>query len=211
MNELKSLTLNGKKYDCFVDPVARENGGGPASSLSKKQINALDALFKAASYIEDVSEAYAAFRNAFGLTDPEWEVIEFEAVKIGTISMYDAGMTIDTSYGTRATLVPIGIYLEKGCTYTFSLGNVSDKYSFGVQIFVAESAGLTFPYRSGGLNYYEGVTERIVDAGWKNTEYTYTPDRDNCILAVNFKNSSNTALNESNYTEIYENFTVKKL
>lgn len=30
MNELKSLTLNGKKYDVFVDPVARENGGGSA-------------------------------------------------------------------------------------------------------------------------------------------------------------------------------------
>lgn len=28
MNELKSLTLNGKKYDCFVDHVARGQGGG---------------------------------------------------------------------------------------------------------------------------------------------------------------------------------------
>lgn len=27
MNEMKSLTLNGKKYDCFVDSVARENIG----------------------------------------------------------------------------------------------------------------------------------------------------------------------------------------
>lgn len=29
-NELKSLTLNGKKYDSFVDQTARENGGGSA-------------------------------------------------------------------------------------------------------------------------------------------------------------------------------------
>lgn len=28
MNELKSLTLNGKKYDSFPDQTARENGGG---------------------------------------------------------------------------------------------------------------------------------------------------------------------------------------
>ena len=27
---MKSLTLNGKKYDCFVDPVARKSGGGVA-------------------------------------------------------------------------------------------------------------------------------------------------------------------------------------
>lgn len=214
MSELKSLTLNGTKYDCFVDSVARENGNGSAASLSTKQINALDALFKSASYTEDVSAKYAAFREAFGLDKPEVEVteetIDFDDVRIGTVSFYSNGGMNISYYDNRATLVPIGIYLEKGKTYTFSLGNISDKYSFGVQTFAAESAGLTFPYSSAGTHYYEGVTERIVDSGWKNADYTHTPDRDNCILAVNFKLKTDATLEESNLAEILENFTIKK-
>lgn len=40
-------------------------------ALSAKQINALDELFKATSYIKDVSAEYAAFCDAFGLVSPD--------------------------------------------------------------------------------------------------------------------------------------------
>lgn len=47
---------------------AKKFGGG---SLSKEQINALDALFNAASYVKDVSAEYAAFCDAFCLSEPD--------------------------------------------------------------------------------------------------------------------------------------------
>lgn len=37
MNEMKSLTLNGKKYDGFVDPVARQNASGKSAVLYTEQ------------------------------------------------------------------------------------------------------------------------------------------------------------------------------
>ena len=30
MTEMKSLTLNGKRYNSFIDQTARQNGGGSA-------------------------------------------------------------------------------------------------------------------------------------------------------------------------------------
>jgi hypothetical protein len=61
MSFVRSYALRG-----FFDGNG-ESGGGSATSLSKQQINALNALFKAASYTKDVSAEYAAFCEAFGI------------------------------------------------------------------------------------------------------------------------------------------------
>ena len=47
---------------------ALEAGGTGSGGLSTAQVTALDNMFKMATYAEDVSGAYAAFREAFGLT-----------------------------------------------------------------------------------------------------------------------------------------------
>lgn len=46
---------------------ALEVGGAGSGGLSTAQVTALDNMFKLATYAEDVSGAYAAFREAFGL------------------------------------------------------------------------------------------------------------------------------------------------
>lgn len=212
MSEMKSLTLNGKKYTSFVDSVARANTGGPATSLSKEQINALDALFKAASYIKDVSAEYAAFCVAFGLTNPDEPSDNIvQGIKKGSVSFENGAMTVNTGMGIRATIVPIGQYLEKGKPYRFSIGSLAGSYYYGVQILTAESAGLTFPYADdSGIITFNGVTNRIVDTGWMVDDYVYTPDTENCILAVNFKNFSNGSMDSNDYATLLENFTIKE-
>lgn len=80
MNEMQSLTLNGKKYDSFRDQTARQqleemknNGSdsGQNVNLSTAQIEALHGMFKVCAYddTKDVSGAYATFLTAFGITD----------------------------------------------------------------------------------------------------------------------------------------------
>lgn len=195
---------------------ARKNiGAMPANaviSLTSEQINALDALFKAASYVKDVSVEYAAFCDAFSLVSPDDppEDAVVPSIKKGSVSFENGLMGLSGQLDSRATLVPIGRYLEKGKTYRFSLGNIATKYYYGVQILVAESAGMEFPYVPDTITNYSGVTERIIDTGWMTTDYTYTPDTDNCILAVNFKSNPVAALNDSNYAEILENFVFEE-
>jgi hypothetical protein len=78
----------------YADKKAEELAG----SLSTKQVNALDALFKAASYIKDVSAEYAVFCEAFGLIgpDPQW-VIGFAYSDGGYISVYGPARAIYVS------------------------------------------------------------------------------------------------------------------
>ncbi len=230
MKEMR--TLNG--YE-IVDAKAREeisaikeNGGGDASDsggLSEDAVSLLIEILRKATYAEDVSDQITSLSRILGgNTDEPVEPDEPDvpdepvepdvpSVKTGTVSFENGTMHL-VMYINRATLIPIGQYLEKGKTYKFSLGDIADRYYYGVQIMAAESAGLTFPYVDTELNqytYYKGVTARIVDSGWMRTEYTYTPDADNCILAVNFKNNDNTAMDESNYTEIFESFVFEEI
>lgn len=274
MNEMKSLTLNGKQYDSFLDQAARKEleqkqpkgnyltehqklktingqslvGDGdveiPGSaegavlyteqdltpeqqeqarqnigamsadatiSLSTKQINALDALFKVAAYTEDASAAYKAFCDAFGLTNPNEpsENVVVQAIKIGSVSFEGGAMKLSTDSDARATLVPIGQYLKNGVTYKFSLGSLKGTYNYGIQVMVAKSAGITFPYVGVAMTY-DGVTERVVDSGYITNDYVDEPDRDNCILAVNFKKIDGTSMGDSDYATILENFTIEE-
>lgn len=271
MNEMQSLTLNGKKYDSFPDQAARNgleqkqpkgnyvktiNGATPDEngnvqieipnsgqeavlyteqelteeqqeqarknigampedaeiSLSTKQINALDALFKAASYVKDVSAEYAVFCEAFGLVNPDdpSEDVVVQSVNIGSTSYSgDNTLSIATDWDARATLIPVGQYLKKGKTYKFSLGSLAGSYSYGVQILTATAAGLKFPYTGSSIRY-SGVTERLVDTGYIKVDYIYTTDVDNCIFAVNFSKSG-ASMNASDYATIAENFTIEEI
>lgn len=192
----------------YADKKAEESAG----SLSTKQVNALDALFKAASYIKDVSAEYAVFCEAFGLTNPDEpsEDVVAPSVKRGSVLFVNSKMSLNGTATERATLVPIGQYLEKGTAYKFSLGEAASTYMHGIQAFVAESANMVFPHADYNV-IYDGVTEKLIDSGWITTDFIYTPDKDNCILAVNFKRADDSTMNDSDYALLYESFTIEKI
>lgn len=195
---------------------ARANIGAMSANaviaLSKAQVNALDALFRAASYIEDVRTKYAAFCDAFGIVipdEPSHNVV-VESVKEGSVTFENNMLKIGTGWNARATLVPVGQYLKKGTTYKFSLGSIANTYYHGVGVLVAESAGKEFPYTGSTVNY-GGVTEMIVNSGYMTSDFEYTPDRDNCVLIVNFKKSGDATMNENDYATIAENYTIEQI
>lgn len=192
-------------------------GGGSATSLSKQQINALDALFKAASYIKDASAEYAAFCDAFGLVnpdEPEDRAVVIDDIRLGAVSFTNGHMAVGTQAAhvrARATLIPIGQYLKVGATYRVSLGSASNAYFFGVVVYVAQYADITFDYEAEQFKEYTNVTDRVIDDGWMNTDYTFTVNKENCILAVNFKNSTNSGLSEDDYKTLLDNFTIEEV
>lgn len=56
-----------KYYAPTQPPFDDDDAGGGSGGLTKAQINALDGLFKIATYKTDPTTAYAAFKSAFGL------------------------------------------------------------------------------------------------------------------------------------------------
>lgn len=135
----------------------------------------------------------------------------FDDIVIGySVSSYENALTIDSrggGFNNRATIIPIGKYLQNGLTYKFSLGELTGYY-YGVQIFTAHSSGLTFDYEFNALTSHANCP-RIVDTGWKNVDYTYKAEAENLILAVNFKNSSSSNLTETDRAALLENFTIE--
>lgn len=109
----------------------------------------------------------------------------------------------------RATLLPIGQYLKKGRTYKFSLGAVASSYYYGVMVFQAVDAGLTFNASAAETINNYGVSGLTLDSGWKNAEYTYTPITDNQVLCVNFKNDK--LMTSADIAVLLENFTVEEV
>lgn len=179
--------------------------------LTKAEKNLILVLFENATYTSDtMGEIFSQLKSLWnGGEDNPDEPFEFD-VKMGTISYANNAMTLTQASGKRATVVPIGQYLEQGQTYRFSIGNLATSYYYGVQVFTAESDGLTFPYVYEDTSF-EGVTARIVDTGWMNSDFEYTPNAENCILAVNFKSNPEAEINESNCEEILKNFVIEKV
>lgn len=85
MNELKSLTLNGKKYDCFVDQEARENAVSKAAvlfteqTLTEEEKNQARENIGAASGSEvtDIKTGLNCFTEIIGTLHP----VDFETIK----------------------------------------------------------------------------------------------------------------------------------
>jgi hypothetical protein len=223
MKEMK--TLNG--YE-IVDAKAREEinsiketGGGASDSdgLSEDAVSLLIDILRKATYTEVVSDQITSLSEILGgnTNEPDEpvepdvpDVPEGNSIKRGGVSYENNELKIGVDWDARATLIPIGQYLEKGKTYKFSLGSIAGTYQYGVQIMVADSAGKTFPYTGTAVSY-SGVTERIIDTGYISNAYTYTPDVDNCILVVNFRKGNDASMGESDYTTLAENFTIEEI
>ena len=190
-----------------ADIELEEKGGATGGGLNTEAANLLIYILKCATYTEDVSYRITRLSEILGDNTDDGGIV-VQSVKLGSTSYSNNQLTVSVGWDARATLIPIGQYLEKGKTYKFSLGSIAGTYLYGVQIMVADSAGKTFPYTGTAMNY-SGVTERIIDTGYITADYTYTPDRDNCILAVNFSKSGGASMGESDYITLAENFTIE--
>lgn len=133
-----------------------------------------------------------------------------EAVVRGSCS-FSTGLHYNGNANYRATVTPVGQYLENGKTYRFSLGSVSSVYRYGVQILVASEPGLTFPVEDGQEVLYTSVTSRTVDTGWLQADYQYTATGENLILAVNFKHTDEAILGQEDYAALLENFVIEEV
>lgn len=189
---------------------ARKNIGamseGTVASLSRKQVNALDALFRVAFYTKkDVSSVYAAFCDAFGIVPPV--VYQNEIKKGSCLFTAPSSINVDATRATRATLIPIR-YLTKGKTYKFSLGSVASSYLYGVNILLAREAGLKFDYVDGRSTVYDGIVSIEEDSGWTRFDLEYAISKENCVLSVGFRNNDSTALTEADYELIQNNFVL---
>lgn len=140
--------------------------------------------------------------------------ITVAAILQGTTS-YITGSGLQLSAASnhlhRATVIPVGQYLEKGKTYRFSIGDAAPDYYFGVQIMTASEAGLTFPRVEGESVVYSGVTSRLVDTGWIQEDYEYTAQQDNLIFTMNFRNSANANLNTSEFALLMANVVIEEV
>ncbi len=145
-------------------------------------------------------------------TAKEMMTVTVEQIVKGTTSFVDgSGLQVNGQSEYRATMLPAGQYMRKGNAYRFSLGDAKSTYKYGVQIMLANGAGLTFPYVPEVVTFYDSVTNRIVDSGWQTEDYFYTADGDNRILLVNFKRVDEEVLGESDYAVLMEHFTVEEV
>ena len=96
----------------------------------------------------------------------------------GTAQLDNNSMRAHTYFGDTApaqyyadTNYDFGVPLQKGVSYVINLDSSVPEAFYGPQIYDASASS------------------RLVDAGWKNagTQYTYTPEKDNLYLYVNFK------------------------
>lgn len=124
----------------------------------------------------------------------------------------NSGMYINISSSTlpRATLVPVGQYLEKDKTYKFGLGEASTNYYYGIQIFTASQSDLKFEITD-ETQYFDSVPTRNIDTGWIKDDYEYTVTDDNQVLAVNFKSNDSRTLAEDDREVLLANFMIEEV
>lgn len=189
---------------------ARENIG-----VTNTERTLLFNLFKKAAFAENASEEIASLKSLWGIKDKL-----FKTIKLGNstgfvggrgLVIYGGELASPNNY-TRATLNPIGIYLKNGTTYKIGIGDAASGFNFGVLVLQANAPDLLF---TPGANYseisYASVTSKLADPGWRTADYTYTATRDNLILCVNFRNSSNTAMTQSDIEILLENFVFEEV
>lgn len=102
MSELKSLTLNGKKYDAFVDPVARENG----SSLTVVDIGEI-VLTSGEHDLVLTADVEAALTKAIEAGKPF--ILSFTDIRTGEALTVSAVAAVAESGGIADVIALLGL------------------------------------------------------------------------------------------------------
>ena len=142
----------------------------------------------------------------------EEKTLRADQVNKGSVSYIDnTGMQINASSEWRATVLPVGQYLEAGKTYRFGLGSIRDTYAYGIMVVAASGPDLTFPYVADSVVWYNTVIARMLDSGWMQEDYTYTAAQENLVLAVNFKRVNGDILGAEDYELLQANFELEEV
>ncbi len=185
MTELKSLTLNGNKYDSFVDETARtaaneakelaQNTGG---GLTAAQINALDGLFKACAYIkEDVSTEYNAFITAFttgGGEDVEPDIPEPEITLVSISATYTGGNVVVGTALTELTGITVTATYSDGTIANITDYTLTGTIGEGNNIITVSYGGKTTTFTVVGVADEEenAVVYNVFDGEYVNSGYS---------------------------------------
>lgn len=138
------------------------------------------------------------------------DALRVDSVARGTVSFVTSvGLYINANSALQATMLPIGQYLKNGNTYRFGMKLYPNPYSYNIQIMLASKPGATFPYVAGSTASYNIVTNRLSNTPWTQAALTYTAERDNLVLAVNFKRTDGDSMTEADYDVLQDAFFIE--
>lgn len=177
MPEMKSLTLNDKTYDCFVDSVARTLASATAviKSASGESVT-----------VTDASDVNLYGLRIFGKTTQDG--VPTPDAPVDLVNVGDGGnITVDVTGENDAQSMTIttpnglpGIPVSKGGNYTDANGQqwICDEIDLARGVYVKRIDSFTFPIaemnnkesfpgweRAGIAKYYPGVNNYISTAG----------------------------------------------
>lgn len=144
----------------LIDAKVAESGGG----LTAEQITALDNLFKIAVYTADATAAYAMFKIAFGIEEPEEpDEPDTPEVTLTSISaVYSGG---DVPVGTTVsalTDVVVTAYYSDGTSATVTGYILSGMITEGSNTITVSYGGMTTTFVVTGTTSGETETETLV-------------------------------------------------
>lgn len=133
-----------------------------------------------------------------------------DAIRKGTVSFVNnMGLQVNASSTWRGTVVPIGQYLRVGTSYRFSLGTSSSLYAYSIVIMTVTGPDCSFPYVADKTICYDSATESHLDSGWIQTDYVFTPPKENLIVAINFKRANGAEMTQDDYDILIDNFLLE--
>ena len=158
------------------DKIPSEVGG-----LTAAQISALDGMFKIASYTEDPTAAYSAFKVAFGLDESGGEVEPDEPenpdVTLTSIAVKYSGGDVDvgTELSDLTGIVVTATYSD-GSTRAVSGYTLSGEIAEGVNIITVSYGGLTATFTVTGVaeTVTYTVTNNLTNVTNSNTQTELT-------------------------------------
>jgi len=163
------------------------NGSGGNVALTADQISALDGMFKICAYTEDASEAYSAFKAAFGITDPVVpdEPDEPVVTMTGISAVYSGGdVPVGTAVAELTGIVVTAMYSD-GSSETVTGYTLIGEIAEGSNTVTVSYGGMTATFAVNGV---AESGEKIVPVTWtygyKNLEGTPTATTNSCYSSV---------------------------
>ena len=160
------VDLTGYATEQFVeDKIAEAQLSGGNVSLTADQINALDGMFKIASFTEDPTAAYTAFKTAFGIIDsggseePDVPVVPGEPdepdtpeVTLSSISVTYSGGDVPVGTAvTDLTGIVVTAHYSDGTSETVTEYTLSGEIAEGSNTITVSYSGKTTTFDATGV------------------------------------------------------------
>lgn len=155
----RQIDMSGFAKQTDVDNLSKAIANLQISGLTTAQVNALDGMFKIASYTTEPTAAYSAFKLAFGIEDSGEEEPDTEKTLTSISATYSGG---DVAVGTTLTDLT-GIVV----TATYSDGSTAAVTDYTLTGEIAEGSN-TITVSYGGLTDTFAVTGVVESEGENN-------------------------------------------